>query len=68
MANLDAGRGKEAVSRVKPLRRGDGRRLRLGIVMRGQSVALLGVEHGVALHVGDFPLGLLSLRVGLGAG
>jgi hypothetical protein len=36
--------------------------------MRGQSVALLGVEYGVTLHVGDFPLGLLALGVGLGAG
>src|SRR6202521_5086696 len=36
--------------------------------MHGQPVALLGVEYGAALHVGDFPLGLLALGVGLGAG
>jgi CHAT domain-containing protein len=35
--------------------------------VRGQFVALLGVEHGVTLHVGNFPLGLLALGVGLGA-
>ena len=36
--------------------------------MRGQAFALLGVEHGVALHEGDFALDLLALVVGLGAG
>jgi hypothetical protein len=36
--------------------------------MRGQSIALRGVEYGVALHVGDFPFGFLALGVGLGAG
>ena len=33
-----------------------------------QSIALRGVEYGVALHVGDFPFGCLALGVGLGAG
>jgi len=35
--------------------------------MRQQAVALLGIEHGVALHQGDCPLGLRALGVGLGA-
>jgi len=51
VANLGAGRGKEPVCRVKALHRGEGRGLRLGGVMRGQPVALLGVEHGVTLCV-----------------
>jgi hypothetical protein len=46
----------EEIRRFKALHRGEGRGLRLGGVMRGQSVALLGIEYGVALHVGDFPL------------
>jgi hypothetical protein len=35
--------------------------------MRRQLAALLGVEHGVALHERDFALGLLALGIGLGA-
>jgi hypothetical protein len=52
----------------KPLHRGEGRGLGLGVVMRRQILALLGIEHGVALHEGDFALGLLALVIGLGAG
>jgi hypothetical protein len=50
------------------LHRGEGRRLRPGVVMRRQALALLGIEHGVALQEGNFPLGHLALGVGLGAG
>ena len=39
-----------------------------GLELRGQSVALLGVEHGVALEERDLALGLVALVVGLGAG
>jgi len=46
----------------------EGRGFDPGGVVRRQVVALLGVEHGIALEEGDFPLGLLALLVGLGAG
>ena len=59
---------KNRSARFDALHRGQGRGLGLGGVMRGQAFALLGIEHGVALQEGDFPLGLLALVVGLGAG
>ena len=68
VADVGAGRGKEPVGALDALRQGQGRGLRLGVVVRGQAFALLGIEHGVALEEGDFPLGLLALVVGLGAG
>jgi hypothetical protein len=68
MANFNAGRGEKPVRCFKALHRGEGRGLCLGGVMRGQSVALLGIKHGIALHVGNFALGLLAPGVGLGAG
>jgi hypothetical protein len=41
VADFNAGRGKEPIRRVEALHRGEGRGLRLGGVMRGQSVAKL---------------------------
>ena len=68
MANIGTGRGKEPVRGLDPLQRRQGRGLGLGVVGSGQVVALFGIENGVTREEGDFPLGLLSLLVGLGAG
>ena len=68
VADIGTGRGKEPVGGLDALQRGEGRGLGLRGVMRGQVLALLGIEHGVTLQEGDFALALLALRVRLGLG
>lgn len=68
VADVGAGRGEKPVGGVEALHRREQGRCGLRAVMRGQVVALLGVEHGVALHVGDFVFDRLAPGVGLGAG
>ena len=68
MANVGAGRGKETVSSLDPLQRGEGRVLGFRGVEGRKVLALLGIEHGVALQEGNFALDLLALLVRLGSG
>ena len=67
MPDLGTCGGKELVGDTDAGSRGQGRRLRLGRVLRGQAFALLGIEHGVAFEEGDFALDLLAARLGFDA-
>jgi hypothetical protein len=68
LAEYRPGRVEKPIGGLDALHRGEGRGFGLRGVMGGQTLALLGVEHGIALQKGDFPLGLLAFRVRLGLG
>lgn len=61
MADVGAQAGKEGFRVLDPLL-GTEARFRLGVVMSGQALDLLDVEHGVALHEVDFTVDLLAGR------
>ena len=68
MTDDGADRGKEPVGALNAGKRGQGRGLGLGGILRGQAVALLDVEHRIAFEEWDFPDLLLAIVACLGAG
>ena len=53
MTDDGADRGKEPVGALNAGKRGQGRGLGLGGILRGQAVALLGIEHRIAFEKSD---------------
>jgi hypothetical protein len=64
VSDVGMGRGKEPLGMVKPLHRGEGRRLRHRAEICRQAFALFRIEDGVPLHIEDVAYDLLAIIVG----